>query len=223
MGAGSEIGRNPWLDRRVIAYAHQGGAWESPSSTIFAIRQALAAGATGIELDVHATSDGHLVVCHDADVDRTTDGTGAIAELTLGQLRDLDPAYWFIPGADVTPDRPVSDYPWPRPRPRRPGVPYRHTFRGAHCVPGVVLNLDIKATAPKVDPYEESLARLLDEFGRSDDVIVASFHDAALEAFARVAPNVPMSAGMQATGGSRAPCKQARSHRSTDAWRCKCR
>jgi glycerophosphoryl diester phosphodiesterase len=91
--------RSPWLDRRVIAYAHQGGAWESPSSTLFAIEQALAAGATGIELDVHATADGELVVCHDATVDRTTPATGNIAAFTLAELRQLDFSFWFIPGA----------------------------------------------------------------------------------------------------------------------------
>ena len=45
-----------WLERRVIAYAHQGGAWESPSSTLHAIDHALEVGATGIELEVHATA-----------------------------------------------------------------------------------------------------------------------------------------------------------------------
>ena len=99
----------------MIAYAHQGGAWESPSSTCFAIRRALEAGATGIELDVHATSDGQLVVCHDATVDRTTDGTGEIADLTLAELRGLDNAYWFVPGADVTPGLEACLVPVPGP------------------------------------------------------------------------------------------------------------
>jgi len=61
-----------WLERRVIAFAHQGGSFEGPSSTLAAITRALAEGATGIELDVHATADRHLVVCHDDTVDRTT-------------------------------------------------------------------------------------------------------------------------------------------------------
>jgi glycerophosphoryl diester phosphodiesterase len=65
--------------------------------------------------------------------------------------------------------------------------------------PEVVLNLDIKQTAPVVPPYEESLARLLAEFGRGDDVMVASFLDAATDAFRRLAPAVPTSAGMTAT------------------------
>jgi glycerophosphoryl diester phosphodiesterase len=191
-----------WLERRVIAYAHQGGAWESPSSTLHAIDHALEVGATGIELDVHATADGELVVCHDATVDRTTAAQGTIASFTLAQLRVLDFSYWWIPGADVTPDRPDAEYPF---RGRAPGdrafgiATLREVLER---YPGVVLNLDIKQTAPVVAPYEESLARLLAEFGRTDDVIVASFLDPATDAFRAFAPDVPTSAGTMATAAA---------------------
>lgn len=183
----------------MIAYAHQGGAWESPSSTLFAIRRAVEAGATAVELDVHASADGELVVCHDETVDRTTDGAGAIADLTLAELKGLDNAYWFIPGADVTPGRPAADYPY---RGRAPGDPEFQiaTLREVlEAFPGLVLNLDIKRTAPVVAPYEAVLAAVLDQYGRSDDVIVASFLDPATDAFSAVAPGVPTSAGTLAT------------------------
>jgi glycerophosphoryl diester phosphodiesterase len=78
---------------------------------MFAITGALAAGATGIELDVHATADGELVVCHDATVDRTTPASGPIVGFTLAELRRLDFSYWFIPGADVSPGRPEAGHP----------------------------------------------------------------------------------------------------------------
>ncbi len=191
----------PWLDRRVIAYAHQGGAWEAPSSTLYAIAAALKAGATGIELDVHATADGHLVVGHDPTVDRTTNGSGQIADLTLEELRRLDNAYWWAPGADVSPGLDEGDYPF------RGRAPADSRFRIALLeevleeFSGVVLNLDIKRTAPVVAPYEESLARMLRRFGRTDDVIVASFLDSATEAFATFAPNIPTSAGTVAVAG----------------------
>jgi glycerophosphoryl diester phosphodiesterase len=191
-----------WLQRRVIAYAHQGGAWESPSSTVHAIDHALEAGATGVELDVHATADGELVVCHDATVDRTTAARGTIASFTLAQLRAMDFSYWWIPGADVTPGRPDSEYPF---RGRAPGDPAFGiaTLREVlERYPGVVLNLDIKQTAPVVTPYEESLARVLGEFGRTDDVIVASFLDPATDAFRTFAPDVPTSAGTMATAAA---------------------
>ncbi len=186
---------NPWLSRRVLAYAHQGGAWEGPSSTTHAIESSLAAGATGIELDVHATRDGVLVVCHDATVDRTTDGRGAIAELNLAEVQALDNAYWWAPGADVTPGLPPDGYPYRgrAPDDRRFGVATLEEV--LRTFPGVVLNLDIKQTAPAVEPYEARLAELLRRFGRTDDVIVASFLDAATDAFAAVAPEIPTSAG----------------------------
>jgi glycerophosphoryl diester phosphodiesterase len=191
-----------WLERRVIAYAHQGGAWESPSSTLHAIDHALEVGAAGIELDVHATADGELVVCHDATVDRTTAALGTIASFTLAELLAMDFSYWWIPGADVTPGRPDNEYPF---RGRAPGDPAFGiaTLREVlERYPGVILNLDIKQTAPVVAPYEESLARLLAQFGRTDDVIVASFLDPATDAFRTFAPDVPTSAGTMATAAA---------------------
>ncbi len=184
-----------WLERRVIAYAHQGGAWEAPSSTLHAIGAALEAGATGVELDVHATADGRLVVCHDPTVDRTTNGSGPIAELTYAELCLLDNAYWWAPGADVSPGLEPDRYPFRgrAPADRRFGVALlEEVLEG---FPGIVLNLDIKQTAPAVVPYEEALADLLRRFGRNDDVIVASFIDQATEAFSSFAPEIPTSAG----------------------------
>jgi glycerophosphoryl diester phosphodiesterase len=188
-----------WLERRVIAYAHQGGAWESPSSTLHAIGSALEAGATAVELDVHATADGELVVCHDATVDRTTAASGTIASFTLAELRQLDFSYWFIPGADVSPGQPADAYPHRGQAPQDPSFGIATLREVLESFPGVVLNLDIKQTAPLVEPYEEALARLLAEFERTDDVIVASFLDPATDAFRVHAPDVPTSAGTMAT------------------------
>ena len=190
---------NPWLDRRVLCYAHQGGAWSWPSSTLFAMRNAVAAGAQAIELDVHATKDGRLVVCHDETVDRTTDGTGAIAELTFAEVKSLDSAYWFIPGADVTPGRPESDYPYRGRAATDPEFRIASLDEVLETFPEVILNLDIKQSAPAVAPYEEAVARLLERFGRTDDVIVTSFNDLTTEAFSRFAPGVPTSAGTAGT------------------------
>jgi glycerophosphoryl diester phosphodiesterase len=182
----------------VISYAHQGGAWESPSSTCFAIRRALSAGATGIELDVHGTADGELVVSHDSTVDRTTDGKGEIANLTLSELRKLDNAFWFVPGADVTPGLEEGAYPYRgrAPEDRDFGIA---TLAEALAVveefPGVVVNLDIKQTAPQVRPYEEKLGSELEALGHIDDVIVASFNDNATSAFKGFNRKIATSAG----------------------------
>lgn len=185
---------NPWRARRVELFAHQGGSFEGPSSTLAAIDHALAVGATAIELDVHATRDGALVVCHDDTVDRTTNHRGVIAELTLDDLRQMDNAYWFAGGETVSSGRPDGEYPFRgrAPRDRRYGIATLEEV--VRSFPGVVLNLDIKRTAPDVAPYEERLADELTRLGCRDTVIVASFHDAAIAAFRRAAPDVATSA-----------------------------
>lgn len=187
---------NPWTDRRVLAYAHQGGAKESPSSTLYALRAALAAGATAIELDVHATSDGELVVCHDPTLDRTTDGRGPIAAHTLDEVRRLDNAYWFVPGEDAVEGLPDDHYPLRgrAPADRELGVATLQEVLDA--IPGVPLNLDIKQTAPEVVPYERRLAEVLLAADRVDDVIVASFDDRATDAFREHAPQIGTSPGI---------------------------
>lgn len=192
---------NPWRQRRVLAYAHQGGAREAPSSTLYAMRKALAAGATGLELDVHATADRQLVVCHDTTVDATTNGAGALCQMTLGQVRALDNAYWFVPGEEVSPGRPPEDYPLRGLAPDDPDLAIPTLAEVLEAFPVVVLNLDIKRTAPDVEPYEAILADLLAEHGRSNsgDVIVASFHDAAIAAFSALAPSVATAASPGAT------------------------
>jgi glycerophosphoryl diester phosphodiesterase len=186
----------------VLTYAHQCGAWEAPSSTLFALRRALDLGVTGIELDVHATADRQLVVCHDSTVDRTTDGHGAIHRMTLAELRALDNSYWFAPGGDETQGLAPDAYPY---RARAPAAPDFGVATLAEVLevledhPHVALNLDIKQTAPAVEPYEGLLARAL--AGRADTgrVIVASFADTATDSFAASAPDVATSAGTLAT------------------------
>lgn len=197
MGAAQPVSP-PWPARRVLAYAHQGGAWEAPSSTLHAIRRAVELGATGVELDVHATADGVLVVCHDRTVDRTTPSSGAIAEMTWDELSRLDNAYWFVPGVDAVHDRPADAYPL------RGRAPADHDFGIARLDevldlladhPDVAINLDIKATAPAVRSYEPALASLLRDRGVGERTIVASFLDAATDAFRAIAPEIATSAG----------------------------
>ncbi|XP_005007564.1 glycerophosphodiester phosphodiesterase 1 isoform X2 [Cavia porcellus] len=77
---------------RISAIAHRGGSHDAPENTLAAIRQAAKNGATGVELDIEFTSDGIPVLMHDNTVDRTTDGTGRLCDLTFEQVRKLNPA-----------------------------------------------------------------------------------------------------------------------------------
>jgi glycerophosphoryl diester phosphodiesterase len=181
-----------WPKRRVLCYAHQGGAKEGPSSTLWAMERAVAAGADAIELDVHATADGHVVVCHDPTVDATTNGSGRIGALTLAELRALDNAYWWVPGSVVAPGRPEGEYLLRGRAPADAQLGIATLDEVLDAFPGVIVNLDIKQRDP---PYEEAVARCLRDHGRGDDVIVASFNDAATDAFRAAAPEYATSAG----------------------------
>src|SRR5918994_6298404 len=85
-----------------VNLAHRGASALAPENTIDAFRLAVEAGAGGLELDVHMTRDGHIVVIHDATVDRTTNGSGAVSEMTLAKLRGFDAGHTFSPDGDPT-------------------------------------------------------------------------------------------------------------------------
>lgn len=89
---------HPYLAGAPLLIAHRGGAALAPENTILAFRQAIDWwGADILEIDVHASADGEVVVIHDGTVDRTTDGRGAVADLPLTALQQLDAGYRFTP------------------------------------------------------------------------------------------------------------------------------
>jgi glycerophosphoryl diester phosphodiesterase len=186
-----------------LQIAHQGGALEAPSSTMYAFDTALANGAQMLELDVHATADGRVVVLHDATVDRCTDGTGEVDRLSFDVIRRLDAAHWFVPGEGVVGDRDPTAYPWrgiatgQRPPPAGAAaddftVPALEDVLMRYAVP---VNIDIKQTAPQTQPYEAAVAEVVRRTGRTKDVMIASFSDQALAQFRLLAPEVATSAG----------------------------
>jgi glycerophosphoryl diester phosphodiesterase len=77
--------------------AHRGFSSIAPENTLIAMVKGFKAGADGCELDVYQTKDGHLVVMHDNDVERTTNGKGKIADMTLAEIKKLDAGSWKGP------------------------------------------------------------------------------------------------------------------------------
>lgn len=200
---------NPWLEMRVMNMAHSGGEDEAPMNTMYAFERAARIGADMLELDVQSTADGQLVVMHDATVDRTTDGTGRMVDMTLDEVKELDAAYWFVPGRSAVHGLPDHAYPLrgarhglvkvPGYRPKDFTVPtLREVFK---AFPDTPVNIEIKGTSDAdVASYLRTgrlLARFLNKSGRTD-VIVASFKDEALAAFHLQAPQIGLSPGMGA-------------------------
>ena len=83
--------------RRPLTCAHRGGMARAPENTIAALRRAVAAGVDVVEVDVQLTADGHVVVLHDHELSRTTNGVGRTDEVALEGIRRLDAGSWFSP------------------------------------------------------------------------------------------------------------------------------
>ena len=191
-------GSNPWLDREPLNIAHQGGEEEAPSDTLYAFDTALDKGADVLEMDVHLTSDGEIVVLHDTTVDRTTNGEGTVEQMTLAEVQALDAAHWFVPGVGTTHNRPESEYVFRgiATGEKAPPDGFAATdFRIPSLrevlqrYPDALINIELKQSN-STGRFELELAQLLDEFDRVDDVIVVSFLDHSLEVFKALAPQV---------------------------------
>jgi glycerophosphoryl diester phosphodiesterase len=201
---------NPWLERRVLNIAHQGGEDEFPSNTLYAFKRSVKAGADMLELDVGVTKDGKIVVSHDTTLDRTTNGRGTIESKTLKQIRRLDGAYWFAKGDDAyRHDRRRAAYTLRgiATGTRKPPKGYtRADFRVPTlsqvlaAFPRVPINIEIKGRTKAEADAEyvrnaEVLAALLSRSKRRD-LIVVSFKQAAVDRFHALAPAIPVAPGI---------------------------
>ena len=165
---------------RPLVIAHRGGAGLWPENTLYGFERAGALGVDVIETDVRATSDGEVVVMHDEQVGRTTDGTGRVNALTLAELKRLDAGFrWTADGGRTFPFRG-----------RGVRVPtLREVFA---ALPSMRFNIEPKQSAP---PIVAPLCRLIREYRMTDRVMVASFSGSTLEQFRRECPEVATSAG----------------------------
>ena len=93
--------RHPFVDAsRPLVFAHRGGSALAPENTLAAFDRGLSLGADGLELDVHLSRDGRVVVHHDASLERTTDGAGPVAARSAEELARLDAGYRFCLDGD---------------------------------------------------------------------------------------------------------------------------
>lgn len=81
--------------QEMVNIAHRGASGHAPENTMAAFQKGFQMKADYIEIDVQVTKDGELVVIHDTTVDRTTNGTGKVADLTLAEMRQLDAGSWY--------------------------------------------------------------------------------------------------------------------------------
>lgn len=153
-------------------YAHRGARAYAPENTLSAFQKAIQLKADGIELDVHMTRDGEIVVCHDHDISRTSNGTGLINEQRLAQLKQYDFGSWFAP------------------RYKGEKIPtLAEVLALVHNTP-LLLNIEIK-NAPLVYPdLEQKVLDILARFEMSHRVIISSFHHPSVYRVKLIDPHI---------------------------------
>ncbi|MEQ1873908.1 MAG: glycerophosphodiester phosphodiesterase family protein [Ilumatobacteraceae bacterium] len=187
---------------RPIVLAHTAGEDEFPGSTLFGFAESVAAGVDMLDMNVILTSDGVLIVQHDETVDRTTNGTGALADLTYAEVAALDNAYWFTPDCGVCTDQPDEAYIYRGIRTGEKPAPEGYTaddfaiptFRAlVERFPDLPLNIEIKGAGELALAAAQVLADELVELDRAAASVVASFDDATVVAFHELLPDVELS------------------------------
>lgn len=159
----------------VAVYGHRGAKGEAPENTLAGFAYALGLGLSALELDVRLSADEQLVVIHDDTVERTTDGTGRVGDLTVEQLRRLDAR-----GPHAS---------WPEPV----GVPtLADVLKEFGATQHLVLQVEIKRDAPeRLERVCAAVARSIHDHAFGERAVVASFVPAALEIMRSVAPGLP--------------------------------
>jgi len=152
-----------------LIIAHRGAAGEAPENTLAAFELALRQGCDAIELDIHLSKDDELIVCHDRTIDRTTDGSGAIRDMIVTELKHFDAGQWFherYAGERIPLLKEVFDF-----------VPE-----------DILINVEIKETYE--GQIEERLVQLLRDCNRLSQVVVSSFDHKSLRRLSHIEPEV---------------------------------
>jgi glycerophosphoryl diester phosphodiesterase len=151
---------------KIKIIAHRGASGHAPENTMAAFQLAMAQGADGIELDVMLSKDGQLVVIHDATVDRTTNGTGRVKDMTLAQLQVLDAGNGEkIPTLEAV----------------------LQTFGGQYLI-----NIELKNYASPFDSLPVVAAKMIKPMGLEESLIISTFNPFNLARFRRHCPGVKL-------------------------------
>lgn len=153
-----------------LIYAHRGASGHAPENTLEAFALAVKMGADGVELDVHLSSDGELIVIHDEKVDRTTNGTGYVKDMTLAQLKELDASKGMeaYAGAKIPTLAEVYDL-------------LRDT--------NLLINVEIKTDEIQYPDIEKKCLALEQEKGMAGRILYSSFNHYTLANLLQLEPN----------------------------------
>ena len=164
-------------DQYPLVIAHAGSELY-PTDTLYALSEYAEMNVDILEMDLHMTADGEIILIHDDTVDRTTDGTGDVREMTLAELQALDAGwYWTSDG---------ENYPF-----RGLGITIPTLSAVFEAFPEYAMIIEIKQEEPSM---AVPLCELIREYGMENKVLVPSFSDAAIQEFRAACPEVATAA-----------------------------
>lgn len=163
-----------------LPFAHRGGSLRFPENTRASFEGAMRLGFRHIETDVHLSADGHLVVFHDPDISRVTEGRGTVASMTLAELRALDKGYHFSPGD--------GSFPY-----RGKGLKVLTLEEAFQISPDLYFNVEMKGSTLSI---ADALHAFISAHGVHERVLAAAADDRLTRRFRSIAgERVPTSAG----------------------------
>lgn len=172
---------------RPLVIAHRGGACLRPENTLAAFAYSNEIGADILEMDVRRTADDQLVVMHDATVDRTTDGNGAVSSRALAEIRRLDAGFRWSPTCERFTSADDGDHPF-----RGKGITVPTLKEVFELFPSKRMVIEIKQGEP--ESVAEKLGSSIRQHERAKTTLVASVNHATLALFRAQCADVATSA-----------------------------
>lgn len=156
-----------------LIFGHRGAAGSYPENTMLAFKAAMDAGADGIELDVQMTKDGELVVIHDETVDRTTNGSGFVKDLTYQEVTRLE-----------------ANYKFPQYKSRACIPSLKEVLEWVSSDQSFIVNIELKNTMIDYPKLEEKTIELIHNYNLKAQVILSSFNHYSLVKCRNISPEV---------------------------------
>lgn len=156
-----------------VIFAHRGASSHAPENTLAAFQLAFDQGAKAIELDVQLTKDQEVVVFHDTDISRTTNGSGKVNSLTLAEIKSYNAGISFSPGYQeekVPTLAEVLDF----------------------TPQGIFINIELKNLRTPLDDLPARTAAVIREHNAQERVLISSYNQIALGKFFKQDPSIPL-------------------------------
>ena len=153
-------------------FAHRGFSGQYPENSMTAFEKALEAGCEGIELDVHLTKDNKIVIIHDEKIDRTSNGTGLIKDMTYDELKTIDFSYIYKDKVGFC------------------KIPTLREYFELVKDKDIITNIELKTGIYEYEGIEEAVYKMIKEFNIQDKILISSFNHNSVMRMKAIAPEM---------------------------------